>query len=216
MATPDAAAPGPTIDELVIADDPACWAELGFALDRDRCQLGAVRVRLTGPSPRRGIVGWSLREIGPGPLDALIATRSLTHRPGAAPPHPNGIIAIDHVVAVSSDLQRTVAALAAAGLPLRRIREQPSATGAPRQAFFRLGDEILEVVQAPAAETEPDRPARLWGLALLADDLQRTVATFGEHVSEIRPAVQRGRSIATVRRSAGLTVPMALISRRSA
>ncbi|HMD51190.1 MAG TPA: hypothetical protein VKG62_00635, partial [Solirubrobacteraceae bacterium] len=125
---------------------------------------------------------------------------------------------IDHIVAMSPSLDRTVAALQAAGLDLRRIREEPTAAGAPRQAFFRLGSEILEVVQEPeevlARTGGPDRPTRFWGLALLAEDLDRTVAAFAPHVGTIRPAVQPGRRIATVRRTAGLAVPIALMSRR--
>jgi hypothetical protein len=131
------------------------------------------------------------------------------------PPHPNGIAAIDHVVAMTPELPHTVAALEAAGLDLRRIREEPTPAGAPRQAFFRLGATILEVVQEPPEAIERaggDHPAFLWGLALLAPDLEATVAALGEHVGEIRPAVQPGRRIATVRRSAGLGLPVALMS----
>jgi hypothetical protein len=125
-------------------------------------------------------------------------------------------VAIDHVVVMSPALDRTVAALRAAGLDLRRVREQPTPAGAPRQAFFRLGEEILEVVQEPDAVLErdggPDRPARLWGLALRVQDLDRTLAALAPNVSPARPAVQPGRRIATVRRSAGLAVPVALMS----
>jgi len=117
---------------------------------------------------------------------------------------------------MSPALDRTVAALRAAGLDLRRVREQPTPAGAPRQAFFRLGEEILEVVQEPDAVLErdggPDRPARLWGLALRVQDLDRTLAALAPNVSPARPAVQPGRRIATVRRSAGLAVPVALMS----
>jgi len=65
------------------------------------------------------------------------------------------------VVAISSDLDRTVAALQAAGLDLRRIREEPTPAGAPRQAFFRLGAVILEVVQSRprrSSAAAPNRP----------------------------------------------------------
>jgi hypothetical protein len=65
-------------------------------------------------------------------------------------------------------------------------------------------------------EARPDGatgPARFWGLALLSDDLEQTVGQFGKHASEIRPAVQPGRRIATLRRSAGIAVPIALMSR---
>jgi catechol 2,3-dioxygenase-like lactoylglutathione lyase family enzyme len=126
-------------------------------------------------------------------------------------------VAIDHVVAMTPTLDRSVAVLQAAGLDLRRVREQPTPAGAPRQAFFRLGAEILELVQEPeqvlaAREGGAALGARLWGLAFVAPDLERTVAALGEHVSEAREAVQPGRRIATVRRSAGLAVPVALMS----
>jgi hypothetical protein len=112
-----------------------------------------------------------------------------------------------------------VRALEAAGLDLRAIREQPTPAGAPRQAFFRLGAEILEVVQEPDGVVErgggPDRPARLWGLAVSVEDLDRAVEAFGPRVGSIRPAVQPGRRIATLRRSAGLVIPVALMSPRA-
>jgi hypothetical protein len=60
-----------------------------------------------------------------------------------------------------------------------------------------------------------DRPAHFWGLALLSEDLDRTAAAFGEHSSGPRAAVQEGRRIATVKRSAGLCVPVALMSVRA-
>jgi hypothetical protein len=222
MTSPDpkaARAPtGPTIDELLIADEPERWAELGFAVADGCCQLGAVRLRLAGRGAGRGILGWSLRAIASEQLNGLPTTRSSSPPPAPASVHPNGVLAIDHIVAVSPDLERSVQALQAAGLDLRRIREQPTPAGAPRQAFFRLGAEILEVVQEPdGAVVEgggADRPARLWGLAFLVEDLDRTVAELAPHVGSVRPAVQPGRRIATLRRSAGLAVPVALMTRR--
>jgi hypothetical protein len=205
-----------TIDELQIADEPARWRELGFAVEDGCCQLGSVRVRLAGRGAGKGIVNWSLREISSLDLDGLNTTRSDAPLPGPAPEHPNGIDRIDHVVAMSPALDRSVQALEAAGLSLRRIREEPTPAGAPRQAFFRLGAEILEVVQEPeriVTETGgPDRPARLWGLALIADDLDRTVEHLAPHAGAVRDAVQPGRRIATLRRSAGLAVPLALMT----
>ncbi len=227
---------GVSIEELVLADEPERWAALGFAVERDAVQLGAVRLRLAGESAGRGIVGWSLRGVCSTELDGMPTTRldeieangrpSDGSGPGAGPgriaaEHANGVVAIDHVVAMTPALDRTVRALGDAGLDLRRIREQPTPAGAPRQAFFRLGAEILEVVQEPehviAARGDggAERPARLWGLAFAAPDLDRTVAALGEHAGEAREAVQPGRRIATVRRSAGLAVPVALMSSKS-
>jgi hypothetical protein len=81
---------------------------------------------------------------------------------------------------------------------------------------LRIGATILEVVQEPPEAIErgggTDRPAFFWGLAFVAPDLDATVAGLGGRVSEVRAAVQPGRRIATLRRSAGLSVPVALMS----
>jgi hypothetical protein len=210
---------GVSIAEIALADEPERWAALGFAVEDDAVRLGAVRLRLAGESAGRGIVAWSLHGVGSIELDGMPTTLADGPEAAGAPAeHPNGVLAVDHVVAMTPALERTVQALRDAGLDLRRIREQPTPAGAPRQAFFRLGAEILEVVQEPehviAARGDggADRPARLWGLALLAPDLDRTVAALGDRAGEAREAVQPGRRIATVKRSAGLAVPVALIS----
>ncbi|HEY3960107.1 MAG TPA: hypothetical protein VGL68_06295 [Solirubrobacteraceae bacterium] len=208
----------PTIDELVLADEPGSWTALGFTVVDGCCQLGAVRVRLAGREAGDGLIGWSLRGAVDGDLDGLPTAGSIAPVRKPAPVHPNGIRAIDHVVAMSPALDRTVSALERAGLDLRRVREQPTPAGAPRQAFFRLGAEILEVVQEPPDAVERGggsaRPARLWGLALVAGDLDRAVEGLGSRAGSIRAAVQPGRRIAPLRRSAGLAIPVALMSPR--
>ena len=204
-----------TLDELVVADANGAWRECGFAVEDDVCVVGETRIHFVPEEGDRGLVGWSLRGIDSTDLDGLPTTRSDATAPEGLTAHPNGISGLDHVVAISTDLERTVAALEAAGLDLRRIREEPTPAGAPRQAFFRLGGTILEVVQEPPEATERaggDRPAFFWGLAFIAPDLERTVASLGDRVSEIRPAVQPGRQIATLRRKAGLSVPVALMT----
>jgi hypothetical protein len=207
-----------TIDELTVADAPGAWSALGFEVDGDVCVVGEVRIGLAGPDAGTGLTGWALRGVDGTELDGLSTSRSDRPPPTEQPAHPNGVAAIDHVVAIAPALERTVAALRAAGLDLRRIREEPTPAGAPRQAFFRLGATILEVVQEPPEAIErgggEDRPAFFWGLALLAPDLDATVAGLGDRVGEIRAAVQPGRRIATLRRSAGLAAPVALITAR--
>jgi hypothetical protein len=211
--------PGLEIHELTIADEPATWAALGFAVEDGVCRVGSVPIRLAGRDAGRGIVGWTLGGLASDQLDGL-PTRSVDDSVhDASPPitHPNGITAFDHVVAIAPALDRTVAALQAAGLDLRRVREEPTPAGAPRQAFFRLGDVILEVVQAPDDALErsggPDGPAFFWGLSFKVADLDATAAVIGEErCSAPRPAVQPGRRIATLRRSAGLALPVALMT----
>lgn len=204
-----------TLDELTVADGAQAWRDCGFEVEGDVCVVGDARIRLAPKEERSGLTGWSLRGIASLDLDGLPTTRSDRPPPGPAPSHPNGIASLDHVVAISSDLDRTAAVLEAAGLDLRRIREEPTPAGAPRQAFFRLGSTILEVVQEPPEVTERaggDRPAFFWGLAFVTPDLERTVAFLGDGVGEIRAAIQPGRQIATLRRSAGLSLPVALMT----
>jgi hypothetical protein len=220
----------PTIDQLTIADDPARWAALGFDVEDASAQIGSVRLRFTGAASAPeasepgapaafapGIVGWTLRGLASAELDGLPTALSELPVPEPAPMHPNGVVAIDHIVAASPDLDRSVPVMQAAGMDLRRVREQPTPAGAPRQAFFRLGHEILELIQEPAEVIERaggrDHPARFWGLALLVEDLDRCAEQLDGAVSEVRAAVQPGRRIASVRRSAGLALPLALMSR---
>lgn len=204
-----------TLDELTVADAADPWRECGFSIEGNICVIGETRIRFAPEEGKRGLTGWSLRGVDSLELDGLPTARAERPSPTEAPAHPNGVTSLDHVVAISSDLDRSVEKLVAAGLDLRRIREEPTPAGAPRQAFFRLGSVILEAVQEPPEATERaggDRPAFFWGLALTAPDLEQTVAFLGDRVSEIRPAVQPGRQIATLRREAGLSVPVALIT----
>jgi hypothetical protein len=131
-----------------------------------------------------------------------------------APPggHPIGASVIDHVVVVTPDLARTIAAIEAGlGLPLLRTRDAGSAGASMRQAFFRMGEVVLEVVGG--SEPDPDGgPARFYGIAITVEDLDGAVERAGDRIGRAKPAVQRGRSIATFSKDAGLGVPVALMS----
>jgi hypothetical protein len=205
-----------TLDELTVVDSPAAWRGVGFSVDGDMCVVGETRIRLAAGDPGLGVTAWSLRGVADaGDLDGLPTTGSDRPPPPAAAAHPNGVTGLDHLVVVTPDLGRTVAVLGEAGLDLRRVREEPTPAGAPRQAFFRLGAVILEVIQEPAEAIERaggDHPAFFWGLAFTAPDLDATVSSLGDRVGDIRDAVQPGRRIATLRRSAGLTIPIALMT----
>ena len=118
-------------------------------------------------------------------------------------------------MAFTPDLDRTTGALRSAGLDFRRLREEPTPGGAPRQAFFRLGETILEVVQAPDGTkiaADPAGPARLWGISFGVADLDATAAFLGDRLGPPRDAVQQGRRIATLRREAGLGPAIAFMS----
>ncbi|HEX6584585.1 MAG TPA: VOC family protein [Thermoleophilaceae bacterium] len=190
----------PILEELEIADEPADWRALGFDVDGGACHVSTVRLRLVGKGPRRGILGWTLGNREPG---------------AAAAAHPNGVATIDHVVLMSPDLDRTVDELRSQGLDLRRIREGETPGGSTRQAFFRLGEPILEVVEAPegtGVARDPDGPARLWGLAFRVDDMDATASALGGLLGTPRDAVQPGRQIATLRPEAGLGPAIAFMT----
>jgi hypothetical protein len=188
-----------------VAAPPEPWERCGFGVHDGRCDVGSVRVRFEGGEG--GLVGWSLRDLDAAELDGLPTERSQAPPPQPAE-HRNGAVRIDHLVASTTELARTTSALQAGGLDLRRVRE-PDEPGPPlRQAFFRLGEVILELVESPQAE--PAR-ASFWGITFAVADLGRCAELLGERLGEIRPAVQPGRRIATVRGSAGLGLPVALI-----
>lgn len=198
-----------SLDELLIADPPAVWMALGFAVDESgACALGAVLLQL-GASGGEGIVGWALRGLAPGTsLDGLptVASAAPDRDPAPASAHANRAVRIDHVVVATPDLGRTLGALVAAGLEIRRERD----FGARRQAFLWVGDTILEVVGPGRPSGE--EPARLWGLGVVVEDLDATCAALGELVSEPRDAVQPGRRIATVRPVAGVGTQLAFMT----
>jgi hypothetical protein len=208
--------PQPTVDELFIADSPEAWRAVGFDVEGDLCVVGAVRLRLDSPGPARGIVGWSVRGAATLDLDGLPTTASENAPPpAAATPHPNGAIGIDHLVVLTPDLDRTTAALRDAGFDLRREREGPTPGGSRRQSFFRMGELILEVVEAPAGTRvaeDPAGPARLWGVSFLVEEIEHTAATLRDLLGEPRAAVQHGRRIATLRREAGLGPAIAFMT----
>lgn len=192
----------PILAELTIASDPVAWRRAGFDVSADGiAEVGGVRLRFDGEGG--GISGWALGGVEHGDLDGLTTTAGAAPN-GPAHAHPNGVASIDHVVVMTPALERTLAALEAAGFDLRRVRE----AGEMRQAFYRLDGAILEVV----GPVEPDGPARFWGLVFVVADIDRTAALLGPALGGVKDAVQPGRRIATVRESAGLGLPVALIT----
>ncbi len=208
----------PAIAELVLAAGGDAWRAAGFRVDGAVARVGAVALRFAGPETGKRIVRCDLRNAASEELDGLPIGRFDGRAPdAAAPAHPNGVTRIDHVVAFTPDLDRTVAAGQALGLDLRRVRDEPAPAGSPRQAFFRLGEVILEIAQAPpGSPLAGDSPARFYGLAFLVDDIDATAAHLGDVCGEPRDAIQPGRRIATVRKEAGLGLPVAFMTSRPA
>lgn len=198
----------PALTGLDVADSPEVWRALGFTVDLDgSCAVGCVTLALRGTDAGEGLFGWSLH--ADGALPAVID--GIPTRPGAVAAstaaHPNGAVRLDHVVVRTPDLARTITALEATGLEVRRVRD---AGPDLRQAFLWAGDVLLEVVGPPAPSG--DGPASLWGLVVVAPDLDAVAALPGEPLGSVRPAVQEGRMIASVRRELGSSVPLAFMT----
>ena len=156
--------PRPELAGLTIADAPELWAALGFTVAAGRLVLGGIDVCLGGEG--RGITGWTLRHVSAvSAIDGLPTAVTADPPPPAVPTgHPNGALGIDQVVVTTPDFDRTVAALDAAGMPLRRIKPADASAarsgeagrpaggeltgGSYRQGFRRLGPAILELVEA--------------------------------------------------------------------
>ncbi len=190
---------------LDVADPSERWRALGFTVDaHERVALGGVALQLGVAG--EGITGWTLAGVDGATADIDGLRTNVTSQPSLeTPQHDNGAIGIDHVVIVSGDFERTSAALAAADMPLRLVRERDS--DRHRQGFRRLGPAIMEIVEVPDLEGG----ARFWGLVVVVEDLNGLHRRLDPHLHEIRPAVQDGRRIATLDGSAGLTPRVAFM-----
>jgi len=195
----------PELAELTIADAPESWSALGFDVDQGSMDIGMVRVWLGAAG--KGITSWSLRRVNAsGSIDGLPRTAPRMVVPPPFHTHPNGATGIDHVVVVTPDFDRTSAALAKAGVELRRDQ---FTEGRGRLGFRRIGPAILELAHRPQME---DEDPRLWGVTFVVISLDVLAERLGDLLGPIGPAVQPGRKIATLKREAGLSVPVAFMS----
>jgi hypothetical protein len=193
------------IEQLTVGADPAAWERAGFAVEGSGTSVGSVSIHF---AQGEGILGWRLTSADSTEIDGLPLA------PPAEPetadgPHPNSVTQIDHLVVFTPNLERTTQAFERIGVERRRVREVDTGDVPLRQGFFRLGEVILEVVEQPRVEAGP---ARFWGLTFAVSDLDSSAELLGDRLGSIRDAVQPGRRIATMRSSAGLGLPVALIS----
>jgi len=194
---------------IALAEEPDAWRAAGFDVDRDgSLQLGRTVLLLRGAD---GPTGWSIDGVD-GPIDGL-ATCDPVPADHDATPHPNGITSIDHVVVLTGDNERTVAAFETAGFEVRATRSTTNYGDAQRQTFFWAGDVIIELVGPEEGAPTHDQPTSIFGLALAAVDLDRTAEELGTLLGAPKDAVQAGRRIAGLRGSkVGIHLPVAVMS----
>ena len=183
----------PVLTEISVAADPTAWAAAGFSVRGTSMPVGGVTLEFVDGDG--GIIDWVLGDEAGA---------------GGGSSHANGVTQIDHVVMLTPKLEREIDRLEDEGIELRRIREGETGMGSFRQAFFKVGRPVLEVVEA--ADMENDAPARFWGITFTTADIDVAAELLGDKLGRVKDAVQPGRRIATVRKEARLGLPVALIS----
>ena len=191
---------------FAVADRAELWSDLGFVVDDGASWVSGICHRLN--SPGKGVTGWELRD--GDRIDELPAAHADSPAPRPTPDHPNGVVALDHVVVATPDLDRTIAALESGGVRLRRTRDTGTAERPTRQAFFKMGETIVEVVGPGSGSSSG--PAGFYGLAFTVADLDATARFLGDRLRPAKDAVQPGRRIATLDRAVGSTVPLAFMA----
>lgn len=207
----------PELAGVVVGDEADAWRAAGFAVDANGvARIGSVTVRLAGRSRGSGLRCWTFAGVqGTGDLDGIptdvapvVAFPAADH-----PDHPNGAVAVDHVVVLTPDCDRTVAAFEGRGFEVRRVRHTDQYGPPYRQIFFRAGEVILEIIGPNEPILDDERPAKLFGVAVAVSDLDAVAVELGEALGRVKDALQPGRRIATLRREAfDVSVPVAFMS----
>ena len=142
-------------------------------------RLGSVLLRVDptlGP-PGLAVVACSTsKRAHASPTSTDCRRTRARRRPRRPPVHDSvlGVTGIDHVVVVTPDLDRTVAAVEEAPGPPCCASVRVKAGGSPvRQAFFRLGEVILEVVSGGSPGSDPGAARLLYGLAVTVNRSRR-------------------------------------------
>lgn len=186
------------------------WERLGLAVRGGMVSLFGTGIFISGEG-EPGLHGWALSGVADDvtSIDGL-ATRVVVPPGPILCEHPLGAVGLDHVVIVTDSLERTCGAITEVTGALRKRVREVGGDGEMRQGFHRLGSLVVEVVERAGL---PEGPAGFWGLVLNVEDIDVAVDHLGpELVGPPKPAVQPGRSIATVRTAAGLGLPVALMT----
>ncbi len=201
--------------ELLVGGDPLPWQTLGFTVVDGSFFISDVHVRVVGGEP--GIRGWVFATDRDETCDidgipTELSRRNDAHVAELSPLGAVHAVGLDHVVVNTDDPTRTSAAIERElALDVRRVRELGNGA---TQTFMKPDNTVIEIVSGPHVT---GIGARLWGMVASVDDIHAFAADVTERLgddvlSTPKPAVQQGRFIATVRSSAGLGVPFAIMS----
>ena len=198
------------VAELLVRSPIEPWQQIGLRIVDDISWIGGIAVRFVPVEVDQpaALVGWTL--VGSSSTPASIDGLATTYVDDIEPQtwvHPLGVTAMDHVVIMTSSVERTCGEIQrVTGEPLKRVRE----AGPVRQGFHRFGSLIVEVVESDRMSAAA---ASFWGFVLVVDDIHEAAGRLGPDVlSPPKPAVQPGRFIASFRATVGLGLPIALMS----
>ena len=195
---------------LDIADEPAAWASAGFRIEAGNLvRLGEITIRLCGGEG--GIVQWTFRNLQKDveSIDGIPVAHDQSEpvQDHVTAPHPNGCFAVDHIVLISPDWQRSIQNLGAVGL--EPSRQTNSVRKGVTQVIYRPSSVIIELVGPKIA---PEKPM-LWGLTLVTADVDKAHALLQSSTKAPWPAVQPGRRMTVLQgHKHGVTVGVALMS----
>jgi hypothetical protein len=198
------------IAELLVRSPVEPWQQIGLRVVDGVSWIGGISLRFSPPDVGAApqLSAWTLvgSPATPPTIDGLTTTYLDDFEPQSWE-HPLGATMFDHVVIMTSSVQRTCADITrVTGEPLKRVRE----AGPVRQGFHRLGPMIVEVVESDRVTSAA---ASFWGFVFVVDDIHEAAARLGPDVlTAPKPAVQNGRYIASFRATAGLGLPIALMS----
>ena len=171
------------VGELVIASSVEPWRAIGLQVNDGVARVGGIALRFVPASGGRGgVISWGLVGSLTGSVDIDgLATHHLEEALEGGRDHALDIVGFDHLVVMTSSLERTCGAIeAATGEPLKRIRE----AGAVRQGFHRLGELIIEVVESPQVTATT---ASFWALCGTWPTCMRPATTLVP-MSSLRPS----------------------------
>lgn len=205
------------LTSLKIDDDFNNWRAAGFDIEESDQGTPTSRIGNVLLQFQKEPVGQGIHAIGTNNLERVIDGLTffvdpwIENRNDDELNHSNHVSRIDHLVVTTSDCDRTTQALEAAGIEARRVRTFGKEESKMRQTFFWLGDVILELV-GPDTKSG-DEPAKIWGLALISEQIEKTVDFYGEAATPLKPAVQPGRFITTVKtRNFGIADALAIMT----
>ena len=200
--------------EIHLWDDPDEWRQAGFFVNANSSvRIGnQISLKLMGRTAKDGKFppSWTWRHGNDGP-----AFKDVSSIGGIliSPPfpgiysgiaereaHPNGVVNIDHIVIQSTNAQQTANALEDIGVPVlkRTSKVRPHL----ECVFLRPADGVvIEIIgPSPPVKDEDAKPARLWGITFVVDDIEN--ASLAGVAKPPWQAVQPGRMITTLKKGA--------------